>query len=111
MLKPILFLLAVLLISCTNSIPEQKDNIENEIILSDSTLLVEIKLDVNGMTCEGCENSIKSGLKNIEGVTEVTASHTDCNVVVKADSSKVNRQIIAKAITEIGYEVVNNKIK
>ena len=35
----------------------------------------EIFLNVKGMMCEGCENRVKTVIKNIEGVKEVSANN------------------------------------
>ena len=39
-------------------------------------------LKVAGMSCAGCENAIKRVLKQVNGVDEVSASHTEGTVEV-----------------------------
>lgn len=65
----------------------------------------EIFLNVKGMMCEGCENRVKNVVKNIEGVSEVTANHKtgEVKVVLNKDVEKI---VIIEAIDDIGYEVV-----
>ena len=57
------------------------------------------------MLCEGCENRVKNVVKNIEGVSEVTANHKtgEVKVVLNKDVEKI---VIIEAIDDIGYEVV-----
>ncbi|PKQ65942.1 hypothetical protein BZG02_01920 [Labilibaculum filiforme] len=57
------------------------------------------------MTCTGCENTIKNGLKQMDGVAEVEASHTNSKVTIKVVKDKVKREEIAKQIETIGYTV------
>lgn len=66
----------------------------------------EIKLNVEGMTCSGCENRIKNALSEIEGVESVAASHEtkEVNVIL---SDEVDKKIIKETITDLGFEVVD----
>ncbi|MDM8158994.1 cation transporter [Labilibaculum sp. K2S] len=64
-----------------------------------------MEFTVTGMTCTGCENTIKNGLKQIDGVVEVEASHTNNKVSIKVEKDKVNRDEIAQQIEAIGYNV------
>ncbi len=59
---------------------------------------------VYGMMCHHCENAVKTALEGIDGISEVTADHTQNKVTVKF-VSPVDDEIIIKAITDEGYEV------
>nr|WP_321407315.1 cation transporter [uncultured Carboxylicivirga sp.] len=63
----------------------------------------EIVLNVEGMTCDGCEMTIEKGLMKLEGVAEVKADHETGITTVKADTLKVNRKDLAKIIEKVGY--------
>ncbi|MBI9056331.1 MAG: cation transporter [Labilibaculum sp.] len=67
--------------------------------------LQELELTVTGMTCSGCENTVKNGLKQIDGVVEVQASHKNSKVTIKVEKDKVSREEIAQQIETIGYNV------
>ena len=66
---------------------------------------MEFIIKVEGIMCEGCENRVKNVVKNIEGVSEVTANHKtgEVKVVLNKDVEKI---VIIEAIDDIGYEVV-----
>ena len=64
-----------------------------------------LTLNVNGMTCGGCENAVKRAVSMVNGVSTVTASHAEHRVTVDFDAAKTNRAAIAKAIETAGYEV------
>ena len=64
-----------------------------------------LTLNVNGMTCGGCENAVKRAVSMVGGVSAVTASHKDHRVTVDFDAAKTNRAAIEKAIETAGYEV------
>ncbi len=57
------------------------------------------------MTCEGCENAIMTSIKKLEGIQEVSASHTAGESVVQFDSSLVSSKLISEAISAAGYVV------
>ncbi|RUT79487.1 copper chaperone [Ancylomarina longa] len=64
-----------------------------------------MELNVTGMTCTGCENTVENGLKNMDGVIEVKASHKDNKVILKVEKNKVNRDEISQKIEAVGYKV------
>lgn len=66
-----------------------------------------VTLKVTGMTCGGCENSVKRALGRLDGVADVTASHIEQKVVVAIDPSKVTTQQIRDRIAAIGFAVVD----
>lgn len=63
-----------------------------------------ITLKVTGMMCNGCENRVINGLKTIEGIKEVKASHEKGIVEVESEDNITEDMIIEK-IEDIGYEV------
>ena len=64
-----------------------------------------LTLNVNGMTCGGCENAVKRAVSMLNGVSAVTASASDHRVIVDFDSAKTTRAAIEKAIENAGYQV------
>lgn len=65
----------------------------------------EIKLNVEGMTCGGCENRIKNALSEIEGVESVTANHETKEVTITLNA-EVEEDTLKETITDLGFEVV-----
>lgn len=64
-----------------------------------------INLNVSGMSCGGCEKSIRNALLARDGVSEVTASHQAGTVQVEFDGSKISRAELAAAIEGAGFDV------
>jgi copper chaperone CopZ len=65
----------------------------------------KIELKVDGMMCTGCENRIQNAVKNIEGVTEVKANHTDKTVKITV-STEVSDDEIKNVIEDLGFDVI-----
>ena len=69
------------------------------------TCMETIEIHVTGMTCGGCENSVKRALAQLPGVETVTASHQGDRVGVTYDAARVSRAAIEQKIEELGYRV------
>jgi copper chaperone CopZ len=62
-------------------------------------------IDIKGMTCAGCENSVKSALMKIEGVQKVAAiSHQNEMAVVVFDPKVTNEASLTKTVADKGYQ-------
>jgi copper chaperone len=64
-----------------------------------------IEIHTSGMTCTGCEGTIKSKVKKVEGVKDVIANHKSNTVNATYDPAKTNPEKIKEAITAAGYKV------
>ena len=62
-----------------------------------------ITLTVGGMNCSHCVDSITRGLKEVQGVREVTVSLETGKVVVSGDA--LDKEILKEKVTALGYEV------
>ena len=64
----------------------------------------EIIINVEGMSCTGCENRIQNALKSIDGVESVVANHKDGTVKVTLNN-EVEINVLKERIEDIGFEV------
>jgi copper chaperone len=104
MKKLLMLLIAAALLTACNSNTEKKDAAasDQEAIAAE---WVEVTLNVEGMTCDGCENAIKAGLESLEGIAEVESSHEEGWTKVKYDKNLSSLEDIETKITDTGYEV------
>lgn len=65
----------------------------------------ERTLRVDGMACNGCEDSVESALRGLEGVDRVEADHEAGTVELLA-SERVSDAAVHEAVAGAGYEVV-----
>lgn len=63
-----------------------------------------IKLNVEGMSCSHCENSIKSALKEISGILEVFVNLAEKTVEVSFEN--IDLELIKKTIEEQGFDII-----
>ncbi len=66
----------------------------------------KIKLTVEGMHCASCASNIERAVKKVKGVKDVVVSlmTNKCFVEIEEEAS---REDIKKAISKIGYKVVD----
>ena len=68
-----------------------------------------ITLDVEGMTCTGCEATVKNAAHSVERVLESDASYETGIATVKYDKSRTNREQIVVAINKTGFTAKENQ--
>ena len=68
----------------------------------------ELKIKINGMVCEGCENRVKTALSEISGVESVDANHNTGIVTIKSEKDLEIAQIKEKII-DLGYEIIEEE--
>jgi copper chaperone len=66
---------------------------------------MQMKLNVEGMSCSHCENAVKNAVSAITGVTDVAVDLAGKTVTVTHDGNVTSDSIKSK-IEEEGYEVV-----
>ena len=64
-----------------------------------------IKLNVEGMFCQHCENAVKKAVFTLLGVEKVEVSLNEKTVSVEFDPQKSTVDDIKNAIDDQGYEV------
>jgi copper chaperone len=63
----------------------------------------QVTLQVNGMSCQHCVNSIEKALKEIGASGQVDLNTN--SVVVEYDDSKLSLEKVKEAIEDQGYDV------
>lgn len=63
-----------------------------------------LKLNVIGVACGGCEKRIINALSQMSGVTKVTANHSTGIVEIEC-SQALNKSEIIEKIEDLGFEV------
>lgn len=99
-MKNILFIafISLLLTACSSKQPK----VEKE---ATSAQLVEMELEIQGMTCDNCETSIQTGVRELPGIDSISANYEDSTAYVRFDSTKTNLAAISDAIAKRGFSV------
>ena len=80
-------------------------NNNKEVVVVSSENIQEVKFNVSGMTCESCEEHVKSEVNKLPGIVSVFASSKEGTAYVKFDNSKTDKVAITTAINGTGYQV------
>lgn len=73
--------------------------------------IMEAKFNIEGMTCESCEQSIDYSLKTSDGVLTASSSYKTGVAKVKYDTNKTKADDLAKIITKkTGYKVKDYEV-
>lgn len=62
-------------------------------------------LQVEGMSCTGCEQRVRNVLRRVQGVRDASADHTTGRVSVRVHPGQVEAGVLAARITGAGYTV------
>jgi copper chaperone len=66
-------------------------------------LMEQYELDVEGMSCTGCEENVTNAVKRVDGVHRVTADHETGGVEVTGEEG--TEDSVKQAIHDAGFDV------
>ncbi|KAF5414357.1 MAG: putative copper-exporting P-type ATPase A [Candidatus Methanogaster sp.] len=72
--------------------------------------LKSVELEVAGMTCAMCAKTIEHSLKDLDGTTDAVANLGNETVRVEYDPTQSKLTDLEKAVTDVGYEVVHERV-
>lgn len=67
--------------------------------------MAEIKLKINGMSCQHCVMSVKKAIDAVEGVRSADVTIGSASVIY--DETKTDKDKIAKAVHDAGYRIAD----
>jgi copper chaperone CopZ len=108
----IALLFAIIATSCGNKGTKTEPQAEPQVVAEDihtNDHLHYIQVAVEGMTCEGCENTVKGAIEKIEGVKMSSATHVDKYALAGYDEVTPDTAALREAITTAGYTVTGFK--
>ncbi len=110
-MKKVMIVLAAMaiLFACNSQTKSSKDTEAK--VQSANPEWVEVVLEVEGMTCDGCENAIKAGVESLDGIDVVESSFEEGWTKVKFDQSLTSVEDIEGKITDTGYVVQGEKTR
>ena len=96
----VLLFSAFLFASCSKSV----DASDNGDAKKTKSVTKKVTLDVQGMTCAGCEYNVESALKKIDGVTKVEADAGKAVAMVEYDPKVAQIDQMVAAVNKTGYK-------
>jgi copper chaperone CopZ len=102
-----IFLATLLMAACGTSTEKRTGNDEAAATAINPEAVETIRITVTGMTCEGCERTVKAAMAQLPGVQEVEASATDSAAIVSFDTTQVSFAQMQETINAKGYQAID----
>jgi len=82
---------------------------EKQLILVEKQNIQKITVEVSGMTCEACEQTINYSIGQLDGIILSEVSFEKGNAIVEYDQTKTNSKEIGEAVNATGYKAISTK--
>lgn len=69
----------------------------------------EVNLEVQGMTCSACANTVEKGLSKIDGVEKATVNFAMETTTIAYDPAKTNVHEFTERVEKLGYHIAEEK--
>jgi copper chaperone CopZ len=86
---------------------EQAKETTEEVVMAN---VQKVEINIEGMSCMGCENTIQETILAFDGVYSTKADHEKGIAVLEFDSTKVDVANVKLAINDLGYEATEHSI-
>lgn len=84
---------------------------QETVLIVQSNNIVKAEIQIEGMTCTGCEESVNYALKEEDGVISAVSSYKTGIAFVEYDATKIKPEQLKKALEDkVGYKVKSFKI-
>ncbi len=70
----------------------------------------KVELKISGMTCASCASTIEKSLLNLKGVSKALVNLGTETATVEYDDDKLKINNLNKAVSDVGYNVINENI-
>ena len=81
---------------------------EKNVVFAQSENIIKAEIQIEGMTCTSCENSLDYALQSEAGVIKASSSYKTGTAYVEYDQTKINPEQIRKTLKEMaGYRITN----
>lgn len=97
------FVVAMTLVSYYPQLFHKTTN--SDIVSVDKSNIQILKLNIEGMVCNGCQETINHSVKKIEGVLKVNTSHKEGRSIIEFDTTRTDSESIKEVILSKGYVI------
>ena len=69
--------------------------------------MAQITIEVTGMSCNGCEQSVEIAFGKLPGISSVNADHSTGKVQIEYNEEPPDNETLADELKRIGYTLVS----
>lgn len=84
---------------------------KKSIIVVDYKNVQKAYFEIEGMTCQSCEEHVKHEVNKLNGIISAEVSYEETSALIEFDSTKITLPKIVDAINSTGYTVKSGTIK
>lgn len=84
---------------------------KKDIVVVDNNNVHKIVIEIEGMTCDACEQHVDHAVNELSGIVGVTTSYAKGNSIVSFDITKTSTEEIETAVNSTGYTIINIDIE
>lgn len=84
---------------------------QKEVVLTAQSNIQTVYVDIEGMTCQSCEQHVTYEINKLAGIVKAETSYDNANAVIEFDASKTSILEIEQAVNSTGYKANKLKIK
>jgi len=77
-----------------------------QVVIVEKDNIRQVKLDIGGMDCEACSQTIDRALSKVPGVLKYETQFKNGSSIVTFDNTKTNEKAIVDAVNGAGYKVI-----
>ncbi len=82
---------------------------ESKVLIVDANNVALANFEIEGMTCQSCEEEVKHEVSQVPGFIEAQVNHETGKATVKFDKSKTSLEQVVSAINKTGYKVTKQE--
>ncbi len=79
------------------------------VVVSNEDDQVKTTIEIEGMTCDACQEHVDHAINELEGIVSVKTSYSLENTVVEFDNTKTDIKEIRNAINSTGYKAIDHE--
>ena len=80
-----------------------------EVVVSNINDLTKATIDIEGMTCDACQEHVDHAINELDGIVSVNTTYSLENTVVEFDKTKTDLEEIRSAINSTGYKAIEHE--
>lgn len=82
---------------------------KKEVVVEDISKIKKVEIQIEGMTCDACQNHVDFAVNELNGIISVNTSYENHNTVLEFDTTQTSILEINQAIRSTGYKpLINN---
>ncbi|MEZ4848197.1 MAG: mercuric transport protein MerTP [Bacteroidia bacterium] len=94
----------------SNAFYPQAEPSETDMVITQEKPIQKLVLEIEGMTCSGCEAHVEHAANEVDGIQKSKASYAEGKAEIEFDPAQTTPEKIIEAVKTTGYKITNSKV-